>query len=75
MENHDQHLSQARALRAELMAAPDVWLPRRQVIMDWLNAFLMRAERPEYDLGPTEAADLAALSQFLRKQKVPALTP
>jgi hypothetical protein len=71
MPKTSEHFVQARALRADILAAPTVWLPRRDIIMDWLNGFLQRAEKPSYDLGETEAADLTALEQFLRKKNVP----
>ena len=65
------YLTHARALRSEILAAPDVWLPRRQILLEWLENFLQRAGAPAYELGSTEADDLAALDTFLRKQKVP----
>lgn len=66
------HLTHARSLRADILAAPEVWLPRREIMLDWLNSFMLRAEKPAYHLGETEAADLTALDLFLRKKKVPA---
>lgn len=65
-------LLHAQALRADILAAPDVWLPRRAVLLDWLNNFVLRAGVARYALGETEADDLTALDQFLRKKKVPA---
>ena len=74
MDKQNEYISQASALRADVLAAPTVWLPRREVLLDWLNGFLSRAKTPDYDLGETEAADLAALEKFLRKKKVPVAT-
>ena len=71
MAKTSDHFLQARSLRADILAAPTVWLPRRDIIVDWLNGFLLRAEKPTYNLGDTEAADLTALEQFLRKRNVP----
>lgn len=71
MKNHSQ-LDQARALRADIMAAPQIWLPRRDIILEWLNGFLLRAATPRYELDSTEAEDLNALERFLRQQHVPA---
>ncbi len=71
MNTEPKHCLQARSLRADLLAAPDVWLPRREIVLEWLNAFLLRAAKPTYDLGETEEADLTALDLFLRKRKVP----
>lgn len=71
MSNNNEQLTHARALQADMLAAPDVWLPRREILQEWLKAFLLRAAAPKYELAETEAADLRALDQFLRKQKVP----
>ena len=71
MQTHHQQLTRARALRADILAAPTVWLPRREILLEWLNGLLLRAEKPKYELGESEASDLAALDHFLRKKKVP----
>jgi hypothetical protein len=73
MNTTRDHLRHARALRDDILAAPSVWLPRRAVLLEWLDGFVRRAELPAYDLGESEAADLADLDQFLRKKKVPSL--
>ncbi len=59
-------------MRGEILAAPDVWIPRRDTLLDWLNSFVLRAAAPNYELGETEDADLKALDRFLRHRKVPA---
>jgi hypothetical protein len=71
MNKHNEHLVHARALRADIVAAPGVWLPRREVLLEWLEKFLQRGAVPNFDLGETEAADLAALDKFLRRKLVP----
>lgn len=71
MNSHHPHLVHARALRADILAAPGVWLPRRDILLEWLNQFLERAAGANYELGETEAADLVALDTFLRKRSVP----
>lgn len=71
MNPHHEHLIHARALRADILAAPSVWLPRREILLDWLDKFLQRGAAANYELGETEAADLAALDKFLRKRSVP----
>lgn len=71
MSNNNEHFIHARAMQADILAAPAVWLPRRDILLEWLKAFLVRAGAPRYELEETEAADLRALDQFLRKQKVP----
>ena len=72
MNQHHEHLVHARALRTDILAAPDVWLPRREILLDWLDKFLQRAAVANYELGETEAADLVALDKFLRIRSVPA---
>jgi len=71
MQRNKEQLIHARALRADILGAPTVWLPRREAMLLWLDSFLKRAESPKYELGQTEAGDLAALDQFLRKKKLP----
>ena len=71
MSKHHEHLVHARALRADILAAPGVWLPRRETLLEWLEKFLQRVTVPNYNLGETEAADLVALDKFLRKRLVP----
>jgi hypothetical protein len=71
MNQHHEHLVHARALRADILAAPSVWLPRREILLDWLDKFLQRVAVASYELGETEAADLVALDKFLRKKSVP----
>ena len=71
MKNNSEHLIHARALQADILAAPGVWLPRREILLEWLNAFLARAAPPGYEFVESEASDLRALDQFLRKLKVP----
>lgn len=72
MQKNHEHLAHARSLRADILAAPHVWLPRRDVLLEWLNGFLLRVEKPSYELADTEADDLTALEHFLRKKKIPA---
>jgi hypothetical protein len=71
MQNNKAHLTHANSLRADILAAPAVWLPRRDVLLQWLNGFVERAQAASYELGETEAADLTALEHFLRKRNVP----
>ena len=61
----------ARSLLADIQGAPQTALPRREALVDWLNALLARAERRGYVMAPTETADLVALEKFLRSHEVP----
>lgn len=71
MNKHSEHLIHARALQSDILAAPGVWLPRREILLEWLEKLLQRLALPNYDLGETETADLAALDKFLRRKSVP----
>ena len=63
--------TQAKALLADIQGAPTTLIPRREPIVEWLNAFLLRSRQKDYVLGETEADDLIALDQFLRTYDVP----
>ena len=69
---HQQQLTHARSLRADVIAAPATWIPRRDIIIEWLNGFITRAQVSSYSMeDTTEANDLVALELFLRKMKTP----
>jgi hypothetical protein len=70
MPQHHAHLDHARALRTAILAAPQIWLPRRDILLEWLSAFLERAASARYELADTEADDLRALEAFLRQQHI-----
>jgi hypothetical protein len=71
MQKNKEHVLHAQQLLADISGAPSVWLPRREVVTDWLKQFIVRAALPSFVLGDTEAEDLTALDQFLRKKKIP----
>ena len=61
----------ARSLLAGIEGAPETYLPRREIIVDWLNGYLLRSDRRGYVMEPTEADDMVALDKFLRTHEVP----
>lgn len=71
MQKSAEQVTRARTLRADILAAPDVWLPRREVLLDWLNLFILRAGSSHQEADVMENDDLDALDRFLRKQKIP----
>lgn len=71
MQRNEEHITHARGLRAGIVGAPQVWLPRREILVEWLDGFLARTARSSYELETTEAADLRALDRFLRRNHVP----
>jgi hypothetical protein len=70
MPKASAHLSHAQTLLADIQAAPDVYLPRREILIEWLASFLQRAQLAGYRLGETEAADLNAVELLLREMKL-----
>lgn len=71
MQNCQAQLTHAHVLRAAIMGAREVWLPRRAVLLEWLDGFVERAGSSHYELSTEDMADLDALDGFLRKRKVP----
>jgi hypothetical protein len=61
----------ARSLLADLMRAPGTLIPRRETIVSWLNAYLIRSDKTGYVAEADDAADLVALDQFLRSHQIP----
>ena len=61
----------AKSLLAGIQGAPETYLPRREIIVDWLNGYLLRSDRRGYVVDPTEADDLIQLDKFLRTHQVP----
>jgi hypothetical protein len=63
--------TQAKSLLAGIQGAPETYLPRRAVIVDWLNSYLLRSDRRDYIMDPAEGDDLNALEKFLHTHAVP----
>jgi hypothetical protein len=72
MNTRQHSVTHAPSLRTDILAASAVWLPRREAVFTWLDAFLLRAAEPVYALAETEADDLVALKGFLCSQAIPA---
>jgi hypothetical protein len=72
MNTRQHSVTHAPSLRTDILAASAVWLPRREAVFTWLDAFLLRAAEPVYALAEIEADDLVALKGFLRSQAIPA---
>jgi hypothetical protein len=70
MNKSSKYLEQALALQQSIMSSPEIWLPRRDSLLEWLNNFVKRAESSTFVLGETEAADLADLELFISKKKI-----
>lgn len=71
MHKNQEQLTHAHALRTAILAAPEIWLPRRVILLEWLDSFLARVASTEYELSRDDTTDLNALDGFLRKRRVP----
>ncbi len=69
----DQKASQvrARSLLADLNGSPLIAIPRRDPIVAWLNAYLIRSDRRGFEAKPTDEEDMIAVDQHLRTYAVP----
>lgn len=75
MSELNEYLAHARSLQREILGAPEVWLPRRAVLLEWLENFLRQAAAPGFRPPGVDAANLDALDHFLRQQHIPAGVP
>ncbi len=63
--------SQARSLLADIHGAATALIPRRDTIVTWLDAFLVRVGVRGYVAEQADTEDLAALDLFLRELQIP----
>lgn len=61
----------ARSLLEDLQAAAADVLPRRQMFINWLDAFLQRTGQMGFQLKPDELDTLIAVDRFLRINRIP----
>ncbi len=64
-------MTQARALQADLLGSAHIWIPRREILMDWLKAFLIRGAKPNYVADQDDTEGLDAIGVFLRQSSIP----
>jgi hypothetical protein len=62
----------ATSLLADIQAVAKNDLPRREVILDWLDEFLLRSKKRGFVMGQTDVDDLTALDLFVRVNQIPA---
>jgi hypothetical protein len=62
----------ATSLHADIEAAVNDGLPRRQVLLDWLDDFLLRVKKRGFQMEQGDVDDLTALDQFVRFNRIPA---
>lgn len=62
----------ATSLLADIQAAADVFLPRRDDLARWLNDFLRRSAVKGFHADASEVENLVALDAFVRLNLIPA---
>jgi hypothetical protein len=62
----------ATSLYADIHAVVKDGLPRREVLLDWLNDFLLRAKKRGFQMEQADLNNLTALDQFVRINGIPA---
>ncbi len=62
----------ATSLRDDIKSATTAGLPRRDVLLDWLDEFLLRAKKRDFEMQQTDVENLNALDQFVRFNGIPA---
>jgi hypothetical protein len=62
----------ATSLYTDIHAVVKDGLPRREVLLDWLDDFLQRAKKRGFEMAQADVNDLTALDQFVRINKIPA---
>ncbi len=62
----------AASLLDDLQAAAKNGVPRREVILDWLDDFLVRTKKRGFQMEQAEVENLIALDQFVHRNGIPA---
>lgn len=62
----------ATSLHNDIEAAANDGLPRREVLLEWLNEFLLRAKKRGFQMEQGDVDNLTALDQFVRFNGIPA---
>ena len=62
----------ATSLHADIHAVVKDGLPRREVLLDWLDDFLLRAKKRGFQMEQAEVNNLIALDQFVHMNGIPA---
>lgn len=61
----------ATSLHSDITGAVNDGLPRRQVLLDWLDDFLLRARKRGFEPAGEDRENLTALDQFVRFNRIP----
>jgi hypothetical protein len=72
MSSLDKCQAYARSLLEDIQSAATGVLPRREILLNWLDAFLQRTAQMGFQLKPDELDTLLALDRLLRVNRIPA---
>ena len=72
MNSFNKYQAYARSLLDDIQAVAAEVLPRRDLLINWLDAFVQRAGQFGFQLEPDELDTLIALDRFLRINRIPA---
>jgi len=61
----------ASSLHADIKAAVNDGLPRREVLLEWLDDFLVRTKKRHFEIEQADVENLTALDQFVRFNRIP----
>jgi hypothetical protein len=62
----------AVSLLADLQATAKDGVPRREVLLDWLDDFLVRTKKRGFEMAQAEVDNLIALDEFVHRNGIPA---
>ena len=62
----------ATSLHTDIHAVVKDGIPRREVLLDWLDDFLLRAKKRGFQMEQAEVDNLIALDQFVHMNGIPA---
>ncbi|MGA2444046.1 MAG: hypothetical protein ABSG50_01295 [Opitutaceae bacterium] len=62
----------AASLLDDIRAVAQNGLPRREVLLDWLDDFLVRTKKRGFQMEQAEVDNLIALDQFVHMNGIPA---
>ena len=62
----------ATSLHADIAGAVNDGLPRREVLLHWLDEFLLRTKKRGFEMPREDVENLTALDQFVRFNRISA---
>jgi hypothetical protein len=72
MNDLNTYRTYATSLLADIQAVARNGLPRQEVLLDWLDEFLLRSKKRGFVMAQADVDDLTALDLFVRANQIPA---